>query len=233
MNGVLDAVACVRTATYVAVLNDTEHRAHRALRRGFMKTARTAAILATGLVLTACGASDPASPTVFTVVITAPKQTIAVGEPVQLTTTARDANGVTIGGAKFTYAASPTSVVSVNASGRVIGVAAGTGVITATSGGQTSLPFTITVTGGTVAGVVTMQANTFTPTQLTIRVGQSVMWDFGAEQHNVIFQNRTGKPNDIPTTSGQQVTRAFATAGTFPYDCQLHPGMSGSIVVNP
>jgi plastocyanin len=198
-----------------------------------MKSARTAAILATVLALTACGSSNPASPSVFSVVITAPKQTIAVGEPVQLTTTARDANGVTIGGAKITYAASPAGIVSVSTTGRVIGVAPGSAVITATSAGLSSAPFAIMVTAGSVAGVVTMQQNTFTPTQLAIRVNQSVLWDFPAEQHNVVFQNRTGKPADIPTTSSQQVTRTFATAGTFPYDCNLHPGMSGTIVVNP
>ena len=140
---------------------------------------------------------------------------------------------MTIGGAKITYAASPAGIVSVNTTGRVIGVAIGSAQVTATSGGQSSQPFPITVTAGSVAGVVTMQANTFTPTQLTIRVGQSVLWDFPADQHNVMFQNRTGKPNDIPTTSGQQVTRTFATAGTFPYDCTLHPGMSGTVIVNP
>jgi plastocyanin len=78
-----------------------------------------------------------------------------------------------------------------------------------------------------------MQANTFTPTQVTIRVNQSVLFDFPADQHNVIFAQRTGKPADIPVTANTQVTRTFSTAGTFPYDCTLHPGMSGSIIVNP
>ena len=118
-----------------------------------MRLARTTAILTTVLGLTACGSSNPASPSVFSVVITAPKQTIAVGEPVQLTTTARDANGVTIGGAKITYTVSPAGLVNVDATGRVVGVAPGSAVITATSGGQSSPPFTITVTSGSVGGV--------------------------------------------------------------------------------
>jgi uncharacterized protein YjdB len=128
-----------------------------------MRLARAAAILASGLGLTACGSSNPASPSVFSVVITAPKQTIAVGEPVQLTTTARDANGVTIGGAKITYTTSPLGIVSVNATGRVLGVAPGNATVTAMSGGQSSPPFAITVTAGAVVGMVTMQENTFTP----------------------------------------------------------------------
>jgi plastocyanin len=182
--------------------------------------------------LTACG-SDPASPSVATVIITAPKQTIAVGEPVQLSTAARDANGVTIGSAKFTYAAVPGGVVSVSSTGRAIGVAQGSAAITATTGGVTSQPFLITVTSSSVAAVVTMQSNLFSPAQVTIRVGQTVLYDFPADQHNVIFANRTGKPADIPVTSNTQVTRTFSTAGTFPYECTLHPGMNGTVIVNP
>lgn len=126
-----------------------------------MRLARTAAMAASVFGVTACGSSNPASPSVFSVVITAPKQTIAVGEAVQLTTTARDANGVTIGGAKITYTTSPLGIVTVNATGRVIGVAPGNATVTALSGGQSSPPFAMTVTAATVAGVVTRQVDSF------------------------------------------------------------------------
>jgi hypothetical protein len=106
---------------------------------------RAALVLAAMMFLTACS-GDPAGVSVFTVFITAPKQTIAVGEAVQLTTIARDVNGVTIGNAKIAYAASPSSVLEVDGSGRVVGRAPGIGSITATSGGQASQPFVITVT---------------------------------------------------------------------------------------
>lgn len=105
---------------------------------------KTAAILAATMALTACS-GDPAGVSVFSVFITAPKQTIAVGEALQLTTIARDVNGVTIPSAKITYTAAPASVISVNASGLVTGIAPGTGSITAMSGGQTSAPLSMTV----------------------------------------------------------------------------------------
>jgi len=195
---------------------------------------RTAAILATPLVLSACGKDNPTMPAVLSVIITSPTQTIAVGQTVQLTATARDASGATIANAKITYTATPTAVVSVSETGRVIGVAAGAGTITATAGGVVSAPFAITVTSsGSIAAVVTMQPNTFTPFTTTIRVGQSVAFDFPALAHNVIFAQRTGKPADIPATQNQTVTRMFATAGTFPFDCTIHPGMSGQVIVNP
>jgi len=104
-----------------------------------------AVLLAATILLTACSSDPTSAPVILTVVITAPKSTIAVGETLQLTTIARDVNGVTIPDAKFTYAPSPTSVVSVNTSGLVTGLAAGAASITATSGTVTSQSFSITV----------------------------------------------------------------------------------------
>ena len=193
---------------------------------------RAAAILMAVVALSACGGNAGLdAPSIGSVVITG-NQTISVGEAVQLTTTARDVNGLTVSGARITYVSSSAAVASVNTAGRVIGVGPGSATITASSGGMSSPPYPITVTAGAVAAVVTMQANTFIPSQLTIRVGQSILFDFLADQHNVTFSG-TGKLNDIPTTSNQSVTRVFATAGTFPFECTVHPGMRGSITVNP
>ena len=194
---------------------------------------RAAAILVAVAVLSACGGDGGLdAPTINSVIITG-TPTIAVGEAVQLTATARDVNGLAVPNAKITYASSSAAVVSVNATGRVIGVTAGAATITASSGGVSSPPYPITVTSGSVAAVVTMQANTFTPSQLTIRAGQSVLFDFPADQHNVIFSGGAGKPADIPTTSNKAVTVVFPTAGTFPFVCNLHPGMNGTATVTP
>jgi plastocyanin len=194
---------------------------------------RTAFLIAAACVVSACGGDNGSSPDILTVTLTAPKQTIAVGEPVQLTATAKDANGNTVPNASLSYASSASGIATVNASGRVLGVSQGSANITASAGVASSTPLTFTVTTGSVAAVFTMQANTFTPAQATIRVGQSVLFDFPADIHNVIFQQRTGKPADIAATSSQAITRTFATAGTFPFDCTLHPGMSGTVIVNP
>jgi plastocyanin len=199
-----------------------------------MRTAfRTAFLIGATCALPGCGDSGPSSPDILSVVLTAPKQTIAVGEPVQVTAVARDVNGLTIPGIAVTYASSATSVATVNAQGRVLGVAPGSATITGSVGVVTSQPLSLTVTSGSVAAVFTMQANTFTPAQATIRAGQSVLFDFPADLHNVIFQQRAGKPADIPATSSQAVTRTFSTTGTFPFDCTLHPGMTGTVIVNP
>src|SRR3954462_9741738 len=112
---------------------------------------RAAAILMAMGVLSACsgdGALD--APAINSVIITG-KQTIAVGEAVQLTATARDVNGLAVPNAKVTYVTSSAAVVSVNSTGRIIGVGPGAASITASSGGFSSPPYPITVTAGAVA----------------------------------------------------------------------------------
>jgi plastocyanin len=195
-----------------------------------MKTIVT--VLVATLALAGCG-SDSTAPDVAAVTLTASKQTIAVGEPLQLTATALDAGGTPISGARFAYTSSAPTILNVNVNGRVIGVAAGTASVTASSGGAlATLTFTVTATSG--VAVVTMSLSSFFPATTTIRAGQSVLFDFPpGEPHNVFFAQRAGRPADIPDTAGQTVSRTFNSVGQFPYDCRRHPGMSGQVVVNP
>ena len=81
------------------------------------------------------------------------------------------------------------------------------------------------------APVVSMPGFSFSPFTTTIAAGGSVVFDFPSELHNVIFDRITGAPADIQATVNRRVTRMFGTRGTFPYDCTLHPGMSGQVVV--
>jgi plastocyanin len=78
---------------------------------------------------------------------------------------------------------------------------------------------------------VSMPGFSFSPYSTTIRLGGTIVFDFPAEPHNVIFERLPGAPTDIQVTSRRTVSRTFAVAGTFPYDCTLHPGMSGAVVV--
>ncbi len=82
--------------------------------------------------------------------------------------------------------------------------------------------------------VFTPTPNDFAPILLEIRRGGTVVWSFGAEQHNAIFIRVTGgpqPPQDIPTSMNQNVSRVFPNIGNFDYECRLHPGMNGTIVV--
>jgi plastocyanin len=81
----------------------------------------------------------------------------------------------------------------------------------------------------------TVDANTndtFDPSSLTVAVGTTVTFAFGAVGHNVTFSAVAGSPADIPgTNANTSIDRQFTTAGTFPYHCTIHAGMSGTITV--
>ena len=78
--------------------------------------------------------------------------------------------------------------------------------------------------------IVSMPGFSFVPFTATVSVGGTVVFDFPAEPHNVIFVKLAGAPSDIQETTNRKVSRRFDTAGTFPYDCTIHPGMSGVVV---
>ena len=73
----------------------------------------------------------------------------------------------------------------------------------------------------------------FTPATVTLQVAGTVTFEFGAVDHNLYFDNApAGAPANIVTaTSNASVTRTFPTAGRFVYNCHIHPGMTGTIVV--
>jgi Copper binding proteins, plastocyanin/azurin family len=44
------------------------------------------------------------------------------------------------------------------------------------------------------------------------------------------FDSGLTPPNAL-TTTGKTFQHTFTTAGTFPYFCQVHPGMAGTVIV--
>jgi plastocyanin len=78
--------------------------------------------------------------------------------------------------------------------------------------------------------VVSTPGNTFSPPFTTIAVGTAVRFEIRGAAHNVIFSG-AGAPANINVVSNTDVTRTFAAKGTFPYDCTVHPGMSGEVLV--
>ena len=76
---------------------------------------------------------------------------------------------------------------------------------------------------------VTVENNQFTPADIQVSPGTTVTWTWGAgaSTHNVTFSDGVTS-NDRASGS---YTRTFAAAGTFPYSCTLHPGMSGTVTV--
>jgi uncharacterized protein YjdB len=94
-----------------------------------------------------------APPPVATVTVSPASASVAVGSTVQLTATTKDVNGNVLTGRTITWSSSATSIASVNGTGLVTGMAAGSATITATSEGKSGTSG-ISVTGGTSGTVV-------------------------------------------------------------------------------
>ena len=75
----------------------------------------------------------------------------------------------------------------------------------------------------------------FSPNRVVLVRGGKVTFRFGTVGHNVFFDNApAGAPANIPGAhADESIDVTFGTAGTFRYNCHLHPGMSGTVVVAP
>jgi plastocyanin len=92
------------------------------------------------------------------------------------------------------------------------------------SGGSASPP-----AAGAADVTVTLRDVAFNPARLSVRAGQTVLWRWadGGVPHNVDFGAVT---SGDPTTSGTY-RRTFPAPGAFPYRCDVHDGMKGTVVV--
>lgn len=80
--------------------------------------------------------------------------------------------------------------------------------------------------------VIATASITFNPATLTVTKGTTVTFTFESVGHNVYFDAVTGAPANITDVlSNTSVTRTFNTAGSFGYECHVHSGMRGTIVV--
>src|SRR5881396_1502071 len=106
---------------------------------------------------------------VASVTVSPAPASVQAGQTVQLTATPKDANGNTLTGRTVTWASSNTSVGTVNASGLVTGVVAGSTTITATSEGKSGTS-AVTVT----AGPLPVASVTVSPASASVPIGQAV-----------------------------------------------------------
>ena len=129
--------------------------------------AGSATITATSEGKTGTSAITVTSVPVASVTVSPASPTVTAGQTVQLTATPKDANGNQLTGRTITWSSSNTSAATVNASGLVSGVVAGSATITATSEGQSGTA-AITVTNVSVASV------TVSPAPASVVAGQTV-----------------------------------------------------------
>lgn len=177
-------------------------------------------------------ASVALSPSVVPLIVSGTRQLAAV---------ALDARGNSIVGATgFQFGSNNEPVATVTPTGGFVSaVAVGSATITATltrdaitASGTT----TVNVTAGSgtfpTTATVTTGASSFSPASVDIVAGGTITWTFGLTSHNVNFDAATGAPANIATTQQTSVARSFPTAGSFSYFCDLHQGMTGTVVVH-
>jgi plastocyanin len=108
-------------------------------------------------------------------------------------------------------------------------VAAGAlGALAVSCGGSSSSHSSATIPAN--AGAVVETKNiAFDPQKATIKTGQIVAWKFddGSIAHNV-----TGEGFRSPDFSSGVFTHKFGKAGDYKYDCTIHSGMNGEVIVN-
>lgn len=79
-------------------------------------------------------------------------------------------------------------------------------------------------------GAVSIVDFGFNPQSVTIPVGSSIRWtNTGNRNHTSASDNGLWNSGTIPP--GQTFTRVFTTVGSFPYHCNIHPAMTGTINV--
>ena len=83
----------------------------------------------------------------------------------------------------------------------------------------------------TAAVEASASANTFSPSLVTVAKGGTVTWSIGTRRHNVTFFGNPAAPANVESSASITATRTFPAVGTFPYNCSLHPGMTGTVVV--
>ena len=83
--------------------------------------------------------------------------------------------------------------------------------------------------GGSTSKQIAVKNNLFDPSATTVPVGSTVTrsWAQGSLVHNVTFDD--GPKSADQSTGGY--SRLFDNAGTYPYHCTIHPGMTGSVTV--
>jgi len=81
----------------------------------------------------------------------------------------------------------------------------------------------------TIVGMAGSQS--FSPSPATVRVGQGVVW------HNAdsIAHTATGSGFDtgVIDPGGTSAPITFSATGSFPYQCTIHPTMTGILTVTP
>ena len=76
---------------------------------------------------------------------------------------------------------------------------------------------------------ITINNNSFAPSTITVNVGSTITWSNGdTVTHTVTADDQSFTSGLLKKATSWSHT--FATAGTFTYFCEIHPGMTGTVI---
>jgi plastocyanin len=209
-----------------------------------MTVARWACVAITSAILGCGGGGDggttnppppPPPQTLGSISVNPTSMNLVAGNTQAIAVSALDTQGAAMSGFSVAFSVTGTSA-EVDNTGTVLGLSTGSSTVTATvTVGAVTRTATVAVS---VTGSLPSQANVsappgtvFTPNRVAIARGGQVTWTFGSEQHNVTFGGGAGVPANINSSSNTSESRTFGQAGNFSYNCTLHAGMNGQVIV--
>jgi plastocyanin len=138
-------------------------------------------------------------------------------------------------GQQATNATTATTTTTTAPSTNATSANATTPTTSAGGGGGATIPVSI------VSGASTKTTDAFSPNPVNAKVGDTVVWTNNDSQPHTVVSGQNAKPdnkfNSSPNfnpliTPGQTFKHTFTQAGTYPYFCQLHPNMVGTVNVS-
>jgi plastocyanin len=102
------------------------------------------------------------------------------------------------------------------------------GALAVSCGGSSSSSHSSATVPANAGAVVDAKNIAFNPSTVTVKAGQTVAWKFddGSVPHNVV-----GEGFHSPDMSSGVFTHTFGQAGDFKYECTIHGGMNGDVIV--
>jgi plastocyanin len=72
----------------------------------------------------------------------------------------------------------------------------------------------------------------FNPASVTISKGDTVTWANVMDMAHTVTPDADGFPGSGPIGKNKTFSHLFDAAGTIAYHCEIHPEMTGTVIVN-